>query len=148
MVKKIAVLAGAGALLLSMVTPAFGWGDVSAFNWSFLINMVQTSANSGDNEIHGMCVSDGSVQSGVASAVASVGNAVNPTDVGCLGCNKDVSVHNWSSLRNDVRTSANSGRNGISAGWVSGGSVVSGNAGASSIVENVVNSTMVGFFGF
>lgn len=150
MMKKALALAGAGAMLLAVVGPAFGtfwWmgsDDVTIGNYAMVFNDVSNKADSGDNSIGGMCVFGGSIKTGAATANAYVGNDVNGSAVGCVGCDGDVDIHNFAFVTNDVHNKADSGDNRIGGKFVGGGSITTGTAGASSIIENFINWSVVG----
>ncbi|MFC1727295.1 hypothetical protein ACFL0Y_02110 [Patescibacteria group bacterium] len=148
MVKKIASLAGAGALLATMAVPAFGmWfgsNDVNIGNWAVVKTKVSTKADSGDNYLGGMMVYGGSIRTGAAGATSLVTNDVNETFVGCNDCDGDVNVGNWAVVKTRVRTKADTGDNYLGGMCVGGGSIVTGAAGALSDVWSVVNYSMVG----
>jgi len=88
MIKKIAALAGAGALLLGAAVPVFanGWwwnnDDVDIDNHAYVRNTVITKADTGDNSIGGKLVFGGDINTGDAEALGIVTNAVNTTVVG------------------------------------------------------------------
>jgi len=150
MMKKALAIAGAGAILLSMAGPALaGWwwmgsDDVTIGNMAFVTNKVTTKADSGDNSIGGKCVFGGTIKTGAASAATYVGNDVNGSAVSCVGCDGDVDIHNGAFVTNRVWTKADSGDNSIGGKFVGGGSITTGAAGASSIVENFINWSIVG----
>jgi hypothetical protein len=149
MMKKALALAGAGALLLTMAGPAFGnwwWmggNDVDIDNHAFVMNDVYTKADSGDNSIGGKYVWGGSIRTGAATAGSTVGNDVNSSFVGCA-CDKDVDIDNHAFVMNDVYTKADSGDNSIGGKCVGGGTIVTGAAGAGSVVTNFVNWSTIG----
>ena len=143
MKKKIAALAGAGVLLLSMAGPAFGifglFGSddlvINNINTS-LVNRVMTSANTGLNS----SLFGGLIMTGPAGATSMVTNGVNESVVGC-GCFDDVTINNThTTLNSVVTTSANTGLN---HGGMFGG-IGTGAAGATSMVSNWVNTSFVG----
>lgn len=139
MIKKIAALAGAGALLLSMAGPAFGFTLVK--NKAKVKNIVVTKADTGDNSIHGKYVFGGEIITGDAGACALVDNDVNSSvvypDDGAL------IIKNKAKVKNVVITKADTGDNSIGGKVVGGGGIDTGNAGASSIVTNFVNYSIV-----
>ena len=152
MMKKALALAGAGAILLSVAGPAFGmfwWmgsDDVTIGNMAIVSNKVTTKADSGDNSIGGKCVFGGTIRTGAASAYSNVGNEVNGSRIACVGCDGDVDIHNnMGFVTNRVWTKAASGDNRIGGMFVGGGSITAGAAGATSIVTNFVNPTVVGY---
>ena len=88
MVKKL-IAAGAGALMLaSVATPAFAWhwwggsDDLPVSNHAWVKNTVITTADTGDNSIHGKYVFGGDIDTGDALAGAFVTNVVNTNIVG------------------------------------------------------------------
>ena len=152
MVKKIAAMAGAGAMLLSMAGPAFGMGwwwmdsgnDVDIHNWATVTTKTYTKADSGDNEIGGKMVWGGGIHTGAASAYANVYSDVNSTLIGCNDCTSDVSVYNGARVYTKTYTKADSGDNDLGGMCVGGGWIGTGAAGATSLVSGLVNLTVVG----
>ena len=148
MKKKLAALAGAGVLLLSMAGPALGWGgwwwgsddDLVINNHDTTLNStVRTNANTG----HNGSWFGGLIMTGPAGATSMVTNDVNSSIVGC-DCADDVTINNnHTRLNSTVTTSANTGYN-HGGGWFGGG-IDTGSAGATSMVSNFVNTVMVGF---
>ncbi len=152
MIKKALAIAGAGAVLLSMAGPAFGMGwwwmggdDVTIRNVGTVNNTITNSANTGHNDIGGMCVHGGRILTGGASATANVGNDVNSNGIGCFSCDGDIDIYNTGLVNNRVTNRANTGYNHIGGMFVGGGLISTGNAGASTLVTNFVNTNMVGF---
>lgn len=154
MMKKIAALAGAGALLLSVALPAFGFGfwpmpvpsnDVNISNWAKVDTDVYTKANTGDNELGGMCVMGGKIDTGSAMAGSQVKLDVNSSLIGCPGCEGDVNITNGAKIYTDVVTKAESGDNDLGAMFLSGGRILTGDAEAGSLVDALVNFTVVGY---
>lgn len=150
--KRIAALAGAGALLLSMAGPAFGGFDwfgsdssLTVNNHALVINKTETEAETGDNESSG-----GWIMTGNAGATSLVGNQVNYTEVWGCDCYDDVTVNNGAFVYNDTETEAETGDNDTGGSRrrrhrSSGGAIFTGNAGATSVVENLVNFTLIGY---
>jgi hypothetical protein len=145
--KKIASLVGAGALLVGMTFPVLGWwhssDDVTIGNWAVVKNDLTTKAYSGDNDIGGKCVWGGSIMTGIAGSFAGVSNDVNSSVVGCDGCG-DVSIGNWAVVRSELYTKADTGDNDLHGKYVGGGLIRTGAAGATSLVDNIVNFSLVG----
>ena len=85
MLKKAIAIAGAGAILLSMASPAFGWifggddgGTLTINNHAWVTTKVKTKANTGRNSTM-FC---GSIGTGAAGATSMVTNVVNTNLVG------------------------------------------------------------------
>ena len=151
--KKLAIFAGAGVLMLSMASVALGghhWhgkgsdSDVSINNWAKVTNKVYTVADSGDNDLGGKCVFGGSITTGAASAYSMLGNYVNQNLVSCSDCDGDITIKNGAKLYNKVYTKADSGDNELGGKYVGGGVIKTGAALAGSVLENVVNFNLVG----
>jgi hypothetical protein len=153
--KKFASLVGAGALLLTMAVPAFGFfpvfqkpAEVKVYNSAFVTNTTTTKATSGDVELNAFTLSGGVYKTGSASSGAGVYNQVNSTQLGCTSCSQDLTIKNNAFVMNDTYTKATSGEVEV-GGWKVGGFVYAstGAAGASSSVQNFVNTTIVGAAG-
>ena len=144
--KLIAGAVGAGLVLtMAGAALALSWSDdVETSNFAVVKNVVITKADTGDNEIHGKVVGGGRITTGAATAVADVYNQVNTTEVGCGCLDGDVETHNFGVVKNFVVTKADTGDNEISGKYVFGGKIRTGDAGAMSLVTNVVNTTVVG----
>lgn len=146
-------LAVAGAMLAA-ASPvgAIWWGSDDAYVKNadtYVKNVVETKADTGDNTIHGKYVGGWfampKISTGDADAYAQLSNAVNLTTLAGCGCFDDVTVKNWdTTVKNYVTTKADTGDNSISGYKVFGGKIKTGNAVAGSLVENVVNMTMIG----
>lgn len=143
--KKLAALAGAGAMLLGMAVPAFGWwGGGSAlniYNDATVTNRTYTKAYTGNNGVGGMF--GGSIFTGAAGATALVANDVNSSVVATCDCYDEINIYNGASVYNKTYTRADTGDNGV-GGMFGGGWVGTGAAGATSVVDNLVNFTLVG----
>jgi len=164
--KKIASLVGAGALLLTMATATFAtnnWhhrnprpmprseDELTIENSATVDNLVVTVANSGLNwtsdggrtfsrSRHHFSKDAGDIRTGDADAVATLTNRVNWNNVAGCGCFDDVKIENKrTSVDNDVWTVANTGLNRTGRG-----DIRTGNAYADSLVDNVINTTIVG----
>jgi len=148
MMKKALALAGAGAMLLAVVGPTFGfwWGgnEVEIDNHAKVYTKVYTTADSGDNEIGGKMVFGGKIVTGAATAGSEVYNDVNSSVLGCKDCSGSVEIDNHARVYTKVYTKADSGDNEIGGKIVGGGKIITGAAGAGSLVTNIVNFTMVG----
>lgn len=156
--KKIAVTAAAAGVMLSAAIPAFANGDgdfllVKIKNWAYVKNDVDTTANTGFNAIlAGDDVKGGKIKTGNAEALSVVSNMVNTNVVDlceCLDGEDDsaaiIKIKNGAKVKNYVDTTANTGFNLIGAeDDVKGGRIRTGDAGAGALVENVVNSNIVG----
>lgn len=149
MFKKALAIAGAGAVLLSMAVPVFGYyhhSGIDISNHAFVSTNIFTKADSGDNSIGGMMVSGSPrITSGAAGAYANVLTDVNSSELGCFGCNGDVDIHNRATVLTRLTTKADSGDNSIGGMCVSGGAITSGATNAQSIVAQSVNYSAVGF---
>lgn len=153
--KKIAALVGSAALLFSMTGGVFAtvlpWfppfpmseDEATVKNYARVKNVVDTNSNTGFNSISGGFVWGGTIYTGPAGALSDVSNVVNANSLGC-GCYDDLYIKNKARVRNYVTTDANSGFNSVSGGFVKGGVIGTGAAGAESWVSNVVNTNMVG----
>lgn len=153
--KRLIAVGSAAALMLSATAiPALATvdGDGGSFtlikNWAWVKNVVNTSADTGGNVIAAEDdVDGGSISTGVATAWSGVSNIVNTNDVEACPCEEDgtLIIKNKAKVKNYVTTSANTGWNVIAAGDdVTGGSIYTGDANAGSLVENVVNTNIVG----
>lgn len=159
--KKIAVTGAAAALLLSSAIPALasnnhernrGGVEIEVDNHANVRNNVLTLSNTGFNAIGGVNYerhhnnSGGSINTGDALAQTSVLNDVNYTNVdlcGCLasrhGSRVEIDVDNHANVTNNVATVANTGFN-----YAGSGRIRTGDAGAVSLVQNLVNTTIIG----
>jgi len=148
--KKIAALVGAGALVLALVVPAMAKGkkdsEVKIENENTtVVTTVTTRANTGGNEVHGMCVRGGKIVSGEATAGSFVSSDVNSSEVGCKGCGGKVEIKNKNTTAvTGVTTRANTGNNEMGGKYVSGGTIRTGDASAYSTVYSLVNYSVVG----
>lgn len=144
--KKILAGLAASTLLLVVAAPALADDDLRVFNKARVRNYVSTRANSGYNRVKASDdVYRGFIKTGTASATSDTLNDVNYTEVGDCGCYDDVTVFNRAYVRNSVRTSANTGGNSIRAyDDVHGGMIMSGGATSRAVVDNLVNTTVVG----
>lgn len=150
--KKFASLVSAGAMLLSVAAPTFafgeGWFDfltdeATVKNYAKVKNEVETKSLTGFNEIHGKYVFGGKIKTGDAWALSGVTNTVNTNSLDC-GCYDDLYIKNKAKVKNDVETKAITGFNEIGGYKVFGGLIKTGDAGAESYVDNVVNTNLVG----
>ena len=147
--KKLAAAAAGSALLLATAVPAFAWVEIH--NGAGVINEIMTVANTGRNVIAGGVVRGGLIDTGDAVAGTQVTNVVNSNNVTdwSWDCDCDgVVIANGALVGNRVLTMANTGKNSITGGVVLGGEIDSGNAGAASVVTNVVNTNIVDDFGW
>ena len=170
MVKKIAALAGAGALLLAVAGPALAWN----FSWVDVDNAAGAIADTGGNSQGNYATADGvynsadagsssgarSMVTGSATAVAAAGVTVNTTlyDWSCGEC-----YYPWSESYVDVENAALAGAdtggnsqdnsavaigygNSADAGSGSGyRSMTTGPAYSNASAFTVVNTTLVGW---
>lgn len=167
MFKKLIVTGATAALLMSSAVGAFAStdpfhffgssADLNISNTGTVTNTVSTSANTGNNyQTAKGSVEGSSITTGAASAGANVMTQLNwnQFDCGCvLGLSGDIhkldfDLSNHGTVTNTIATSANSGGNYQSAGgwWgeVEKSSITTGAAGASSVIQNVVNTNMFG----
>jgi hypothetical protein len=151
MFKKIAIGASTAAAALVLAVPAFAhmsmphMSSLSLSNSAYVHNDVTTKANSGDNSIGGLKVKGGSITTDLAGAGSEVDNTLNSNNSSC-GCGSThgvTTLKNMATVHNDVNTSANTGYNTIGGLKVSGGHITTGEADATSLVTNVVNSNVV-----
>ena len=136
MFKKIAAIAGAGAMLLSTATPAFAWG----YNWggtmnsAVVTNSANSSANTGWNlqlnEAKGTWAHEVEVEgtantlyTGAAVSDATAVTAANTQVGGCNICHRSLGfTYNSAVVNNGAASSANTGYNdqvnsASGAGW-------------------------------
>jgi hypothetical protein len=167
MFKKLLITGAAAGLFLSSTVGAFATGPFSFFgssadlnisNTGTVTNTVSTSANSGNNyQTAKGDVENSSILTGAASAGANVMTQLNWNQFNCgcvlgLGNNVhslDFDLSNHGTVTNTLSTAANSGGNYQNAGGWFGGevehsSITTGAAGASSVIQNVVNTNMFG----
>jgi len=163
--KKIAITAAAAGVMLASAMPAFAhhWSsddlDLDIDNDAWVTNRVLTVANTGFNQVNGGGYDDGWVDgeslggghhggvifTGNATAVGVVSNDVNTNIIDLCGClgdfdDVDIDIDNDAHVTNGVLTVANTGFNQVNGG----GFIGTGDAGAMSAVENVVNTNVVG----
>ena len=154
MMRKIAALIGAGAMLLSVATPAFAW------NWSYVDveNYSEAIANTGGNSQNNSAVASGgwnnadagsssgarNMTTGSATAVAGAGVTVSTClyDWSCGDCylslnQSDVSVYNA------ALAGANTGGNSQNNSAVATGYGNDADAGSSSGVRNMTTGPAV-----
>lgn len=156
--RLIAAGASAAVILGATAVPALAcdwWGcggegsDPFTFikNKAYVKNVVTTTADTGLNAILAEDdVTGGTITSGVAVAGADVANIVNTNVVDTCGCDGTTIIKNKAKVKNYVTTGAYTGGNLIGAGDdVTGGTIVTGDATAGSLVTNVVNTNTVGF---
>ena len=152
--KKLAITGASAALLLTSVVPAFAQGGpgLRIRNWANVSNNVDTTANTGYNKIKAdEDVRGGRIRTGHAAAVSSVSNDVNFNAVDLCGCLGDfdyapLKIRNGAKVNNYVDTTANTGYNRITSydDDVEGGRIRTGGAGATGVVNNVVNTNVLG----
>lgn len=148
--KRIASILGAGTLLLGMAIPTFAYvrhhrssDDTRVSNYARVTNDVEVKADTGDNEIEGFMVHRARISSGAASANSTVLTDANYNEIACNDCNGDLSIRNSARVRNEVEVRADSGDNEVE-GWLSGGRISTGPAAAGSLVDNIVNTNIIG----
>lgn len=148
MIKKLAVVGASAALFLAAAVPAFAHHKgVTINNDADVHNTVNTSSNTGYNEIKGWGskgVKYSDITTGDASSMALVTNNVNSVNVDTCGCSKKLSIDNDATVTNTVNTSSNTGYNKIKGSKVKSSDITTGNADSMGVVTNVVNSTVVG----
>ncbi|MCL4354928.1 hypothetical protein M1349_05735 [Patescibacteria group bacterium] len=158
MFKKLAIAGASSALLLATVVPVFARGDehhghddgssVRVENRADVRNTSVAISNTGLNKIGGHEVEeDGArIRTGAATSYATVYNNVNKTKVDLCGCEDEssVRVENNADVRNTSVAISNTGLNKIGGHEVEGGRIRTGGAYADSLVDNVVNTTVVG----
>lgn len=151
--KKLAVAGASAALLLTSVVPAFAdYSGLRIRNWANVDNHVNTTANTGYNKIKADDdVRGGRIRTGYAAAASVVSNDVNFNSVDLCGCLGDfdyapLKIRNGARVENHVNTTANTGYNRIRAydDDVEGGKIRTGGAGATGVVNNVVNTNVLG----
>lgn len=151
-IKRLIAAGSAAALMLSATAvPAFAshwqWNnddDVNITNWASVKNYVTTKADTGDNSISGKYVFGGAIDTGKAVAGTEVLNVVNDTTLDCGCLDGDLTIKNSAVVKNYVYTKADTGDNSISGKVVGGGDIDTGDATAGSLVQNIVNTTLVG----
>jgi len=154
MMRKIAALIGAGAMLLSVATPAFAW------NWSYVDveNYSEAIANTGGNSQDNSAVAEvvdndadaGSstgarnMTTGSATAVAGAGVTVNTTlcDWSCGYCYSSLNQSDVS-VGNAAFAAANTGGNSQNNSAVATGYGNDADAGSSSGVRNMTTGPAV-----
>ncbi len=149
MVKKLLAAAGAGAMLLSLAVPAFAWTtwttqpktEATVNNSAYVKNFVDTYAGSGGNSVFGL-FTKGVIKTGDAFAYTDVANTVNMNMLDC-DCYDKLTINNTATVKNYVDTTAKTGKNSVSGSWVHG-FIKTGAADAYSLVDNVVNTNMLG----
>ena len=161
MFKKLAIAGASSALLLATVVPAFAGEDhhnggggnndgssVRVENSAHVRNTAVAVSNTGLNKIGGHEVEeDGArIRTGKADSVATVYNNVNKTKVDVCGCEDEssVTVNNRAHVTNTAVAVSNTGLNRIGGHEVEGGRIRTGGAYSDSLVDNVVNTTVVG----
>ncbi len=165
MTRKLVSAGAAAAMMLATATPVFAGGhrdhhqrDVNKLtvaNYASVSNYVKTEAETGDNTLTG----EGTILTGSALAGSDLTNFVNWTSVAGCDCFDEVTVANAAYLSNYVKTEAETGDNSLvgveqntdrhhrhhdSEGSESVALIDTGDAGASSVVANDVNTTIVG----
>lgn len=156
--KKVASLIGAGALLMATAVPAFAsWctysrcpspdksGDISLHNFAVVDTDAVSIAKSGNNYLGGLSVFGGSITTGKAEAWSIINNDLNSSIIGCRECKGDIDIFNKAFVDAHTFAKADSGHNSLSGLVVGGGAkITAGAVVAGSLVDNVVNFSMVG----
>jgi hypothetical protein len=145
---KLLGILSAGAVFLSLATPAFASSGLSITNLgTTVLNNVSTSSNTGFNYVGGSSHHGGGsvlLGTGMALSQSDVGNTVNLTSVSGCGCSGKTKIQNTNTnVTNNVLTGANSGFNSVSGGK-HGVTLLTGDAGSGATVVNDVNTTIVG----
>ncbi len=150
--KKLASLVGAFAMVLVFALPAFASyrhhrssDDTTVTNRARVSNNLELESETGDNEIHGRVVRDADITTGEAETVGTVYNRVNRTEIGC-DCegDGDLDVRSSARVRNSLELEAETGDNEIHGRYVGGGDIDTGDAYVDGLVDNTVNTTLVG----
>jgi hypothetical protein len=146
--KKLAIAAAAGAMILGSTVPAFAFGtNVNLTNNAFLVNKVKTAANVSNNYVSAAMGSAG-INTVSVGAVSDVKNDINSSLVStCNTCSifgSDTSIKNNAVVMNTTRTTADVSRNYVSAGMFGNAGINTGSVGATGVVSNSVNFTMIG----
>jgi hypothetical protein len=153
--KKLAVLVASAAMVLVFAAPSFactGWwcggsqDSLDISNFGSVRNVLTTKTYTGDNLIGSFFgkVFGAQLTTGTASAVSSVGSEVNTTAIASCDCFDEVEVSNFGSVLNNVYTKSDTGNNTIGGWWTGGVGLTSGSAGATTLLENIVNTTVIG----
>lgn len=178
--KKFLITGAAAGLLLMSAAGVFAdhkdWkpAPLPTYNFSLsntgsVSNAVDTSANTGYNNLYGGSVKGSGITTGAATSASNVQTQLNfnQFDCGCvLGLsgftgNVNFTVGNSGTVSNVVSTSANTGYNNLyangssrggedwkgSSNGVSGSWITTGAANAGSAVSNVVNTNVFGTTG-
>lgn len=153
-IKRIAISAAAGGMMLSAALPALAFGnnhsnrdrsgELEINNRARVTNNTNTVANTGLNAVTGKSsrysfTRGGSIETGNATAKSDVFNDVNNNAVDACDCKGDVEINNRAKVRNNTNTLANSGANYVSKR----GRISTGNASATGVVTNYVNTNIV-----
>lgn len=166
-IKKLVITGAAAGLLLVSAAGAFASehnSGTTLSNDASLHLKVNTSSNTGFNNLTGGSVKNSFIWTGDAMSIASVSNVVNSNNSNC-GCggkehqSASLKLSNDATLHLTVNTSSNSGYNNLTAtggssrgreeysrggSSVAGSNIQTGGAGSQSSVSNVVNSNVVG----
>ena len=121
-----------------------GSDGIDIDNHAKVFTKVYTKADSGDNYINGSMVFGGKIVTGAASATSDLYTDVNSSMLGCYKCDGDVDIDNHARVYTKVYTKADSGDNYINGMCVGGGKITTGATNARSIVDSVVNFTLIG----
>lgn len=132
-----------------MAVPTFAfhrWSsdDISIRNYARVSNDIEVEATTGDNEIEGFGIRGGRISTGTATAYGTLKNDVNYNEIGCDCTDGDLTVRNTARVRNELEVKAESGDNEIEGFMVGGGRIRTGTAYADGLVENFVNTNVVG----
>ena len=161
-IKRIAITAAAAGMVLSAAVPALAWRGYSRSSNDLELeienedtnvrNNVLTVSNTGFNDVEGgrshhhRSSGGGSISTGNAGATSDVFNQVNTNTVdlcGCLGDRRgdvEVEIENEDTdVTNNVLTVSNTGFNEVNGR----GRIRTGNAGATGLVTNIVNTNVV-----
>lgn len=139
MFKKLVIAGASAALVLGMAVPAIARDrdhhSSGTSNSAYVRTHVNTTADTGLNQINGGAVNGGSINTSGATSRTLTGHLVNTN----LGSD---SSRNSAYVRTHVDTSAYTGENQINGGAVNGGSINTGSATAGTVVVDVVNTNL------
>ncbi|HVT01494.1 MAG TPA: hypothetical protein VHE53_04680 [Patescibacteria group bacterium] len=160
MIKKIAISAVAGAVMLASAMPTFaafnlglGNGNVSQTNVGGAVNTVNTTSKTGGNSNLALGAGVQGVVTGGATSASNVQNQVNYNGISC-GCglsninigfgNGNVAQTNMGMATNTVNTTSKTGGNTNAGALVGVQATGTGAAVSGAIVVNAVNTNMIG----
>jgi len=112
MIKKIATIAGAAALLLGSAAPTLAFRHMPNYdvnNWAQVTTKVEAKADTGDNAQKMYTAGSNYMETGDALAGASANTVVNVFDA--CGCLPMGDLNNWAMVNTDVKAKADTGDN-------------------------------------